>query len=564
MKKIFLFLLFPFQLIQAQFEHWEIAHPLQTAVTLSGNYAELRRNHFHGGVDFRTGGVENVPVYSIDNGYVSGISISPRGYGKLAYINHPNGYTSLYAHLNGFTPRLDSIIKARQYEKRAYEIEITLQPHEYPVKKGEQFALSGNTGSSGGPHLHFEIRKTSDHTLMNPMLLNKYFQVEDKRKPRILAVKMYGLNGKGVVNNSKERKFQAVTSAGKRTLQGGGNINAWGEIGFAVRANDYMTGTHFTHNPRILKLYVDSVLISEANITDIKYADTRAFNSFVDYRQFMKTGEFYMKSFADPNFPLHIFKETEQKGVLHVTEERPYAVRYEVYDDFGLKDVVSFTIQGKKAEIPKSAEKHFNYLRCGKSQFFEQPDFLVYFPANALYTDLELDYKKTASPKFSSNVYEFGNREVPLHSFCDMTIKVTKDSLADKSKYFIAKLNTNNIITASAGGVYVDGFMIGKTNAFGRFAVAVDETKPRITAINTNELYRRPYLRFKIFDGLSGIAKYDGYIDDKWILFEHDSKSSAISYFMRNTPKEKKNHKFKLVVTDNCGNSATYEKIIYW
>ncbi len=272
-----------------------------------------------------------------------------------------------------------------------------------------------------------------------------------------------------------------------------------------------------------------------------------------------------MKSFADPNFPLHIYKDTKQKGVLHITEERPYVVRYEVYDDFGLMDAVSFTIQGKKTEFPKKRtnKNYFSYLRCGNSQFFEQPDFLVYFPANALYTDLELDYKKTESPKFSSSVYEFGNREVPLHSFCDITIRVTKDS-EDKSKYFIAKLNASNIITGAIGGVYVDGFMIGKTNAFGRFAVAVDKTKPGVTAVNTTELYRRPYLRFKIYDGLSGIAKYDGYIDDEWILFEHDSKSSAITYFMRNTPKEKKNRKFKLVVTDNCGNSATYEKTIYW
>ncbi len=268
MKKIFLFLLFPFQLIQAQFEQWEIAHPLQTIVTLSGNYAELRRNHFHGGVDFRTGGMENAPIYSIDNGYVSKISISPSGYGKLAYIDHPNGYTSLYAHLNGFVPKLDSIVKARQYEKRTYAIEITLNPDEYPVKKGEQFALSGNTGSSGGPHLHFEIRKTDDYTLMNPMLLNRYFEVQDRRKPRILAVKMYGMNDRGVVSNSKERKFQAVGQAAKRTISGG-TVNAWGEIGFAVRANDYMTGTHFTHNPRILRLYVDSVTRERSTVLSI-------------------------------------------------------------------------------------------------------------------------------------------------------------------------------------------------------------------------------------------------------------------------------------------------------
>jgi len=545
-------------------EGWEVEHPLKSVTTLSGNYAELRRNHFHGGLDFRTGGVENKPVYAIDEGYVSKISISPRGYGKLAYINHPNGCTSLYAHLNGFTSRLDSIVKARQHEKQSFEIEISLQPGEYPVKKGEQFALSGNTGSSGGPHLHFEIRKTDDYTLLNPLDLNEYFKVEDDRSPRILSVKIYGMNDNGMINNVREKKFQVAASAAKnRTLQGGTDIRAWGEIGFSVKARDYMTGSHFTYTPRIIKLYVDDNLISEVNISNIKFSDSRALNSFIDYRQFMKTGEFYMKSFPDANSPLTIFADTEYRGVYHITEERPYPVHYEVYDDFGLQDVVSFTIQGKKTEIPKSRQTYVSYLPCKESHVFDRQDFLIYFPENALYTDLELEYSKTASPKFCSGVHSIGSVEIPLHAFCDISIKIDKDTLEEKGKYFIAKLNQSNIITGSAGGVYVDGFMVGKTNAFGKFAVAADIGKPIITPVNTTDLHRRPYLRFKILDALSGIARYDGYIDDEWILFEYDAKTHTITHKMERV-KQNKNHKFKLVVTDMCGNSETFEKTIYW
>lgn len=134
---------------QAQLQNWEVVPPVNPVTTLSGSFAELRRNHFHGGLDFRTGGAENKPIYAIGDGYVSRITISARSYGKLAYVTHPNGYTTLYAHLNGFVPKLDSIIKAKQYEKRSYEIDILLSPTEYPVAKGEQFAISGNTGSSG-------------------------------------------------------------------------------------------------------------------------------------------------------------------------------------------------------------------------------------------------------------------------------------------------------------------------------------------------------------------------------------------------------------------------------
>ena len=564
MKKIFFFLLLPCQLIYSQMEGWEVEHPLKSVTTLSGSFAELRRNHFHGGLDFRTEGVENKPVYAIDEGYISKISISPRGYGKLAYVNHPNGYTTLYAHLNGFTPKLDSIVKEKQYEKRSFEIEISFQPDEYPVKKGEKIALSGNTGSSGGPHLHFEIRKTDDYTLLNPLDLNKYFKVEDDRPPRILAVKIYGMNDNGVVGNDREKKFQVAANAAKnRTLQGGSDIKAWGEIGFSVKARDYMTGTHFNHTPRIIKLYVDNNLISEANISNIKFSDSKALNSFVDYRQLMKTGEFYMKSFPDANSPLTIFKDTRYQGIYHITEERPYLIRYEVYDDFGLQDAISFTIQGKKTEIPKSKKTYVSYLSCEESHVFDRQDFLIHFPENALYTDLKLEYKKTASPKFYSDVYNIGNVEIPLQSSCDISIKINKDTLEDKEKYFIAKLNQNDIITGSTGGVYVNGFMVGKISGFGKFAVAADTGKPIITPVNTTDLHRRPYLRFKILDALSGIARYDGYMDDEWILFEYDAKTNTITHKMDKV-KQNKNHKFKLVVTDMCGNSETFEKIIYW
>jgi len=567
MRKIFIFLLlFPFQLMYSQIEDWEVEHPLKMATTLSGNFAELRRNHFHGGIDFRTGGVENKPVYAIDEGYIAGISVSPRGYGKLVYINHPNGYTSLYAHLNGFVPQLDSVVRAKQYEKQSFEVEITFKPNEYIIRKGGLFAISGNTGSSGGPHLHFEIRKTDDQTLMNPMDLNEYFKFEDTNPPRILAVKMYGMNDEGIVNNNREKKFQTTAKTAKtRTLQGGADIKAWGEIGFSVKAYDYMTGTGFAYGPRIIKLYVDNILISDVTLDNIKLNDSRAMNSFIDYSQFMRSGEYYMKSFPEANSPLTIFKNTEHRGVYNITKERAYPVRYEVYDDFGLQDTISFTIQGKKMEIPKNNKTNLTHLSCKESHLFDRKDFVIYFPENALYTDIGLEYKKTASAKFCSPVYEIGNTEIPLHTLCDISMKISKDTIEDKEKYFIAKLNASNIITGSAGGVYIDGFMVGKINAFGKFAVAADNDKPIITPVNTTELHRKPYLRFKILDALSGISRYDGYIDGEWVLFEYDAKTHTITCQMnREKAKQNKNHEFKLVVTDMCGNIATFEKTIYW
>jgi hypothetical protein len=564
MKKIFLFLILSFQLGYAQIENWEIVPPLDPVTTLSGNYTELRRNHFHGGLDFRTGGVEGMSIFAIDEGYVSKIHISARGYGKLVYIQHPNGYTSLYAHLKEFVPRLDSIVTARQYEKETFEIIIDLLPNEYPVKKGERFAYSGNSGSSGGPHLHFEIRK-KDQTLVNPLQLNNYLGIVDKRPPRIFGVKVYGMEKKGVVNDGREKKMKVITNNKTRSLQGASNLTAWGEIGFAVSAKDYMTGTSFAFTPRTLKLYIDNQLVSDIKINNINYYVGRAFNSFIDHAEWVQTKEFYMKSFRDPNSPLQVYGDTGYQGTYTIDEERKYPVRYEVYDDFGLKDVISFSIQGKKTRLPEQQEFSAGYIPYTKAAVFEEDDFLMYFPENVLYTHINIDYYQNESPKFYSAIHKAGDKKIPLHSFCDISIKLTKDSLLEKEKYFIARLNEDNIIQASCGGIYIDGYIIGKTNELGKFAVAVDTEKPKITALNTTNLQSRPYLRFRIFDGLSGIATYNGYIDGKWVLFEYDAKTNSINCNLNKTTLQRnRNHKFQLEVTDNCGNTATYEKTIFW
>lgn len=547
----------------ADLEKWQVVSPLNTNTTLSGSFAELRRNHFHGGLDFRTPNGENSPIHAVDKGYVSRITISARSYGKLAYITHPNGCTTLYAHLNGFVPKLDSIVKAKQYEKRSFEIDFKLEPNEYPVQKGELFALSGNTGASGGPHLHFEIRTTEEQYMRNPLILNKHFHFVDEKNPRIFAVKLYGLNG-GSVNGKKEKRYNSVLVKGKgRRLQASNNIKAWGEIGFGVKANDYMTGTHFTHTPRQLKIYADGKVISDIVIDDYKFSDTRALNSFIDYRHQVRSGEFFMRSFKEKNNPLHIYNGT--KGILNVNEEREYQMKYEVIDDFGNADSILFTIKGEKCDLLVEPAQEGEKIVAGEGLFFDKGEFLIHLPANALYSDLHPDYKKKASAKYHSSIHSIGNRETPLHTFCDISIKIDKDtSKIDLSKLFIAKLSENDLIIGSAGGRYTNGYMVGMTNTFGKFAVAEDKTPPVVSAVHTKGLRSYPVLVFRIADGLSGIASYDAFIDDEWVLFEHDAKTQSIRYQI-DTKKFQKNksHTFKLVVKDNCGNATTYSRVIF-
>lgn len=546
--------------------NWSVYSPVGVATTLSGSFAEMRRNHFHGGLDFRTEGQENKPIYAIDDGFVSYISISRTGYGKVAFITHPNGYTSVYAHLNGFVPKLDSIIKSKQYSEKKFEIELSLDSSKFQVKKGEQFAISGNTGASGGPHLHFEIRKTDGYILENPLELNKDFQFSDSRNPRIMGIKLYAMKN-GHINDKEEKKCRVIVTKDRtRKVQTGGPIYVWGEVGLSVKANDYMDGTSFVYSPRILKAYVDNQLISDICIDNIKYADTRALNSFIDYKQWANTGEFFMKSFKDKNSPLHNLYNPEFKGTYTFNEERDYTIRYEVIDDFGNTDEISFVVTGKKSTLAQQCSvEESQLIKCGEGVFFDKGTFGMHFPPNALYTDVEHKFRCDTSSRFCSPIYSIGDAQTPLHTMSDVSIKIEHDTLPDPDKYYITKVNENNLPTYAVGGKYINGVMVGKTNTFGRFAVAIDKTPPSIAPVHTNKLRNIPYIRLKIYDGQSGIDSYDAYIDGKWVLFEYDAKSRNLTYWIDNREIEQnKTHLFELIVKDRCGNVAKFTKNIYY
>ena len=264
------------------------------------------------------------------------------------------------------------------------------------------------------------------------------------------------------------------------------------------------------------------------------------------------------------NSPLHLHPK-QPYGTIIIDEERPYLITYEVEDDFGNKDRVSFTINGKKTEIEPFVIDTTEYIRCGESVFFDKGSFGMRFEKNSLYEDLKHNFKADTSRRYASDIYTIGSIFDPLHTMCDISIKLNTDTLADKRKYYIAKLNDHNIASGSAGGRYVDGFIVGKTNTFGRFAVNIDDTPPVIAPVHTNKLRSLQYIRFKIHDTQSGIDSYDAFIDDKWVLFEYDAKTQQITYWLdKRQVEEFQNHTLKMVIRDYCGNETVYTKEIYW
>ena len=147
--------------------------PFDFPLTLSGNFGELRANHFHGGLDFKTQGAVGKPIRNIADGYVSRVTVTPGGYGQAVYMVHDNGYTSVHGHVLRFDPAIAKVVEEYQYANETFEVDLEFGPDEFRFAQGEVFAWSGNEGYSFGPHLHMEIRRNDTGEYIDPLQFYK-------------------------------------------------------------------------------------------------------------------------------------------------------------------------------------------------------------------------------------------------------------------------------------------------------------------------------------------------------------------------------------------------------
>lgn len=522
--------------------------PLDTAPILSGNFGELRPHHFHSGIDFKTEGVVGKPIYAVDSGYVARINISPYGYGKVIYINHPSGLTSVYAHLDDFSHPLDSIVEEYQYHLESFAVNILFREGEVPINRGQLIALSGNTGSSAGPHLHFEIRDTRSNTALNPQ---RYLPIEipDTRKPIINAVLIAPLNKSSVVNNKNEYLIERVSQTGK--LISKNTLNAWGEIVAGIKATDYMNNTHNRFGVERVKLFVDDSLHFESIVNEIPLNESRSFNSHIFYPEWKENRRFFMRSHKEKGNRFNLYSTYESDGVIRIDEERPYKIRYELFDYAGNSASVRFTIQGvkPKEEIVYSTDAPL--FSHNKENRFENDEFSLLIPSGVLYDDIYFEYNKRSIDSLYSSIHSIHTPYVPLHSGAEIGIRIMNDTIENKQHYYIGEVTDQRI--RAIGGRYENGWMRARVSEFGEYVVAIDTIAPEITPVSS--------LRFRITDRNSGIKTYRGTLDGEFILMEYDAKRNALDAKpSRKRIGAKKERLFELIVEDNCGNTAIYQR----
>lgn len=528
---------------------------------LAGSFGELRSNHFHSGADFRTNQRTGYPIYAVADGYISRMRVQNSGFGLALYINHPNGYTSVYGHLSRFNPNIASKVKAVQYKNKSFEIDEFPNSDLIPVRKGDVIAYSGNTGSSGGPHLHFELRDTKTEATINPQLLG--IQIPDQVAPVISAMYVYRLNGQPFNEFTPKQYFQVVGGSGKYRLNKVTTINLSGEVGFGISATDRHSGASGLNGVYSIELFLDNKPIFTSALERFKFENSKAINSHIDYAAYLNLKRSIQKSFVDPGNPLQIYSNLVNSGRIVFADGKLHQMRYVITDASGNKTTLQFNVQASANAVIESptppAGIPFAYNNLNE---FNNGEVKMVLPKGTLYNDLNFIYKKLPKPTQNafSAVHQLHNKLTPLHVGFDLWIKADSSLKNYQQKALI--VNTNRV---SQGGTFENGYVKASPRNFGSFFIAIDTIAPTIVPVNIangKNMAGLSKMSFRISDNLSGIKSFNGYIDGKWVLMEFDAKTASLWHeFDQQTASGK--HTFELVLTDMKDNVKKYQIEFY-
>jgi len=531
--------------------------PLDIDLVLAGYFGELRSNHFHSGFDIKTQQRQGLNVIAAGEGYISRINISNYGYGKALYIQHPNGYTTVYGHLKSFSPEIEAYIKKLQYAKESYEIEVFPEAKDLPLNQGDLIAYSGNTGGSGGPHLHFEIRDGQQRP-MNPALFG--IDIKDTQAPTINSLFVYPLGEEAQVNGSAQRQRLKLTPLNDGSFKTE-EIDACGEIGFGISTFDRQDGAANQNGIYRIESKLNGDKVFEIKMDKFSFAETRHINQLIDYEYYSSNNSRITKLFRGSNNPLSIYEEVVNNGTLDIKDSLDYMYNISVVDYKGNQRTIRIPIKGRQAAItsPKNIKKTDYFAQANEAFSAEEGPIDVYIPKGSLYNDTYLDIK------FQGDTVHLDEDDIPIQSNITIGFDVSKFSPEDQEKMFIAKLNRRGRPSYVSTYKKENRFTTGVRN-FGDYTLASDRNAPSIYPVNFKDgqwISSNNNITLKISDDLTGINSFRATVNGKWILMEYEYKNNTITHdFKDGVVTETENH-LKVIVTDNVGNSKTYEATFF-
>lgn len=555
--------------------------PLDVPQSFSGTYGELRRDHFHAGVDFRTEGVTGKKVHAIKDGYVSRLSVSPTGYGNAIYITHPDGTKSVYGHLERFVEPLASMVEKKQYEERSFSVNLYLEPDEYPILAGDVIALSGNTGSSGGPHLHLELRDAVSDTPFN-FIRRGYYSVKDSYPPVIRRVAFYSYcDTLPIPAASRIRELRTPFSGSEVILLPHKSY-------LAIDAVDAQEGTNARLAVNEYRVSLDGEVIYDLKIGDITPGCGRYIQSLNQYSESCRGGADMIKTLLDPGNLIAIRGSSgygeegytqvsaNNRGLIVLEDYDNHTVKIDTYDEHGNRAILRMTVRRDDglSAVPTpgvvGAESSFsttamlwylpNVLNCGSMNYC--------VPQGALYTNVDVQYAKIGAKDslagIWSDVWTVGDELLPMHTAGRMKIKCDMPQEL-REKAFLARYSgVPGAFTLSySGGFWDEDGVLGRV-AFGTYCVAVDTLAPtaRFWENRGNILRRGGEIVINVKDNISGIAEADVEIDGEWYL--SCRKRGRITLVLDEKRVGRGTHTITVRLRDNCGNESETSRKFTW
>ncbi|NNC94641.1 MAG: M23 family metallopeptidase [Chitinophagales bacterium] len=529
------------------------AAPMDIEMYLSGTFGEIRSAHFHSGIDIKTRQVEGLPVFASADGYIARIKISPYGFGKALYVQHPNGYLTVYAHLQKFAPEVEEYVRNQQYKNKSFSIELYPGPDQFKFKKGEKIAYSGNSGGSGGPHLHFEIRDGRTQKPINPLLFG--FDIKDNINPALGKLAVYNKDDL----NKPLSILPLVKNNDAYSISGGKYSSRAARIGLGITAFDQSDGSYNKNGVYRIKLYDNDRLLYHFEVEKFAFSETRYVLAHIDYREKKSNNHTLQRCYLlDGN--LHsAYKFVREQGYIDLSDNEMHEICIEVDDALGNNSVVKFSaIHPKQEAIERSEENCSKYFPFDRYNTYHTSDFKIDIPSGALFKDLAFNYSKTESkaPDVYSDYHQVHQNVEASFKYFTIAIKTKNLDPKLQNKALIVS-SSNGSILDDEDGTYQDGWVKTRVRNFGEYFVTIDVTPPEIRSLSVREgqQLKGNQLKFYIDDNLSGIDSYNAYVDGEWILLEYDPKKKLLIHDLQETTGSGK-HNLKLVVIDDRNNKS--------
>ena len=526
--------------------------PIDAPFDLSGTFGEFR-SRFHTGIDFKSRGVQGQKIFSIEDGFVSRIEVNTYGYGKVIYIDHPNGYTSVYAHLRNFSPELNSYIKSELYKSQKNSIKKFPKKNEFIISKGSLIGYSGNTGRSFGPHLHFEIRETKNQDAINPLMFN--YKYIDQERPIIRGLYIINEENSLVKKLPMRKKISKLNDSTYISEI----IEYNGKIGLGLDIYDIQYKNLYNQNGIYkVELFIDSILSYSYQMDKIKFSENHFKKIMYDYQSLIERNKKVLKIYTPRNSNLSFLKKNSFDGIINSEDFKDSSITIKISDWNKNSSYLKFKIKSIDSKIKESPSEGIEILTT-QNYTLNKNSSIIEIGKNTFYDDLLLNVS------YDSDTLNLGEEKNPFRSSIKIKLPHRIIDTMRLRQSFVGKIVNNRVSYLSSKKD--DSFIFTNTSSLGKYTVSIDTLKPEIRSINfknNSNVKGKNTLRLRLKDELSGIKNYSSYLNGNWVLFEYEPKSNLIFHDLSDGVIKDGENELIIKYEDGVGNKGVYKSKIYY